>query len=75
MDASLAATGIFDVLATNVVLFITDSSRPSGNVIVNCGKSINTWKKSHETSKIDICAQYEMVETQGTWLCTLTKYN
>ena len=52
MDASLAATGIFDVLATNVVLFITDSSRPSGNVIVNCGKSINTWKATNKTSKL-----------------------
>jgi len=37
MDASRAATGMFDVLATRVVRFMIDSSRPSGSVMVSCG--------------------------------------
>ena len=42
MEASRAATGMLDALETNVVLFMTNSSRLLGNVIVNWGKSMRT---------------------------------
>jgi len=42
MDASRAATGMLDVLATSVVRFIMDSSLPSGRVMVRVGNSART---------------------------------
>lgn len=41
MDASLAATGMFDVLATRVVLIMTGTSRPFTDIF-NLGKSSST---------------------------------
>lgn len=36
MEASRAATGMLEVLATRVVRFMMLSSRPSGSVMVSC---------------------------------------
>jgi len=63
---------MFEVLATSVVRFMTDSSRPSGNVIVSWGKSMRTWTIIQlvcqlQNKKHSILIQ--VTEKEKTYLC------